>query len=173
MGRLRRNEPLAVGPLDAAAVELLHPRIRKIDRQECYIMGGSNPRLALEYAQDARVGPAYAVWGKTPQGVMPVGAYGATTQDGSRIWSLWTDDLDRSMAGCILRHTPRIVADLMLRSPTGVLDNYVKSDNDQAKRWLKLSGCFNIAERATILGDTRAKMLHFQTKTLREVLARV
>lgn len=136
-------------------------------------MGGSNPRIALEYAQDAAVGPAYAVWGKTPRGILPVGAYGATTKDGSRIWSLFTDDLDRAMASCILRHTPRIVADLMLRSPTGVLDNYVKADNDMAKRWLRRSGCFNIAQEAITLGDSRAKMLYFKTKPLKEVLARV
>lgn len=170
---LRRNEPLAVGPLDRAAVDLLHPRIRRIDREECYVVGGSNPRIALEYAMDAAVGPAHAIWGRTPQGILPVGAYGATLKDGSRIWSLFTDDLDRAMASCILRHTPRVVADLLLRSTTGVLDNYVKASNEPAKRWLKLSGCFDIAERAVTLGETKAKMLHFQTKPLKEVLARV
>lgn len=172
MHRLRRNEPLAVGPLDAAAVALLHPRIRKLDARECIIMG-TNPRLALEYAQDAAVGPAHAVWGRTSEGLLPVGAYGATTLDGNRIWSLFTDDLDRPMMSCILRHTPRIVADLLLRSPTGVLENYVLASNDLAKRWLKSSGCFNIAQEAVMLGETKAKMLHFQTKPFKEVLDRV
>lgn len=136
-------------------------------------MGGSNPRIALEYAMDSAVGPAFALWGKTPNGILPVGAYGATINDGCRIWSLFTDDLDRAMASCILRHTPSVVADLLLRSPTGSLDNYVAASNERAKRWLKLSGCFNIAEKAVTLGETKSKMLYFQTKPFKEVLARV
>jgi hypothetical protein len=172
MGKLRRNEPLAVGPLDRASVDLLHPRIRKVDRAECMIMG-SNPRTALEYAMNSAVGPAWAVWGRTPEGLLPVGAYGATTKDGCRIWSLWTDDLDRAMASCILRHTPRVVADLVLQSPTGALDNYIKADNEMAKRWLRMSGCFDIAQEHRTIGASRIKMLYFMTKPLKEVLDRV
>jgi len=158
-------------PLESWMAMDLHKRLRSEDVREVWIMTGEGPLANLVGAPD--YGPSFAVWGlgEPNEKVRLVGAYGVNLKDG-HIWSLWTDDLKRSEMKCIMDHTPSIVKSMVaLAEEHGhtVLDNHVMASNKVAQRWLRLSGCFNQAEKTRYIGASRTPMRYFQTKPLAEL----
>lgn len=131
-------------------IELFLPKIRYTDRVEIEL-NGLSPKWSLRHGQQA--GPAWAVikWQEPTPGkfewpeVIGVGGYSHM----GALWSYWKD-LSAAESKALLRETPDWLRGIRALAGDMTLRNYVWEGNVAARRWLRLSHCFDIREDQAI-----------------------